>query len=145
MPLFFFREAPLANFFDAEAEAQGADVPGSGSGSGIGSGVGRVRGSAAVGHEVVVSTVFEKKVQVSGLSMTGRDGKWAGELTGPDGHLSRAVYQCRFRRATVSQLGVMLSGIRCGCELPDRPDRQIWMSGAACRGDSGRYGATLEA
>lgn len=63
IPLFFFREAPLANFFDAEAEAQGAeDIASDRARHG---GVGRERGTAVMGQEVVVSSVFEQRVQVS--------------------------------------------------------------------------------
>lgn len=60
LPILFFREMPLPNFFEAEAEANGAsDVVGGADG------VGRSGGSALVGTEVVVSSVFNQRVQVS--------------------------------------------------------------------------------
>lgn len=65
---------PLPNFFEAEAEANGAtDVVGSGDG-----GVGRSGGSALVGTEVVVSSVFDNRVQV-GLSFWRSFGPFPGQ------------------------------------------------------------------
>ena len=77
LPILFFREMPLPNFFEAEAEANGAsDVVGGADGVGValglgvavgggGAGVGGWGGSALVGTEVVVSSVFNQRVQVS--------------------------------------------------------------------------------
>ncbi len=54
IPWFFFRELPLPNFFDADAEALGDDP-------------GRVseRVAESVGGEILPSVVFGKRMQVS--------------------------------------------------------------------------------
>ena len=54
MPFFFFREPPLPNFFDADAEAAGE-----------GGVSGHVASNAAIGGEIVSSVVFGRRVQVS--------------------------------------------------------------------------------
>lgn len=54
LPLFFFREVPLPNFFDAEAEARGEAVPSSVAENSIGSGLG----------EVEVHSMISQRVQV---------------------------------------------------------------------------------
>lgn len=57
MPWFFFRELPLPNFFDADAEALGDG----GDSSGV-SGI--VAGGLGLGGEGVGSVVFGKRMQV---------------------------------------------------------------------------------
>lgn len=84
LPLFYFRESPLGNFFDAEADAEAdaaarrrgpVGLPGAGGmlEDGQGDGLGadqRTRtavaaATAAVRPELTVSTVFHTRVQVS--------------------------------------------------------------------------------
>lgn len=54
-PWFFFREAPLPNFFDADAEADRVDE----------GGVSGQVAESGVGGEVFPSVVFGKRMQVS--------------------------------------------------------------------------------
>lgn len=71
IPWFFFRELPLPNFFDADAEASGATDAGGASS----------RVAESVGGEVMPSIVFGKRVQVS-VAICGYDqsqadvGRW---------------------------------------------------------------------
>lgn len=59
IPWLFFREAPLPNFFDAEAEADEVDR------SGVS---GRVAENTRVGGEFIQGVVFGKRMQVGCLS-----------------------------------------------------------------------------
>lgn len=69
IPWFFFREMPLPNFFDADAEAHGATDSGGASG----------RVAESVGGEVMPSIVFGKRMQVSQTG-TGSIKAWADVL-----------------------------------------------------------------
>lgn len=58
LPMFFFREVPLPNFFDAEAEARGEVVTGGTAENSIGSGLGEVEVASMISSRVQVSSDY---------------------------------------------------------------------------------------
>lgn len=68
LPVFFFREVPLPNFFDAEAEARGETVPSSVAEGSIGNGLGEVEVHSMISQRVQVSLGSSNQVVQWGRS-----------------------------------------------------------------------------